>query len=90
MWTAVNRLSRDGKVVGPNERISPYLGLKAQTANGAYLYFEEKSKGTLSPGKLADLVILDRNPLKVPPASIRDIKVQETIKEGRTVYKAGN
>jgi len=35
-------------------------------------------------------VILDRNPLKVPPASIRDIKVQETIKEGRTVYKAGN
>ena len=90
LWTAVNRLSRDGKVVGPNERISPYLGLKAQTANGAYLYFEEKSKGTLSPGKLADLVILDRNPLKVPPASIRDIKVQETIKEGRTVYKAGS
>jgi predicted amidohydrolase YtcJ len=90
LWTAVNRLSRDGKVVGPNERISPYLGLKAQTANGAYLYFEEKSKGTLSPGKLADLVILDRNPLKVPSASIRDIKVQETIKEGRTVYKAGN
>jgi len=90
LWTAVNRLSRDGKVVGPNERISPYLGLKAQTVNGAYLYFEEKSKGTLSPGKLADLVILDRNPLKVPPASIRDIKVQETIKEGRTVYKAGS
>ncbi len=90
LWTAVNRVSRTGQVVGASERVSPYQGLKAQTANGAYLYFEEKTKGTLSPGKLADLVILDRNPLKVPPASIRDIKVLETIKEGQTVFRAGS
>ena len=44
------------------------------------------SKGTLAPGKLADLVILDRNPLKVEPTTIKDITVVETIKEGRTVY----
>lgn len=86
LWTAVNRVSRTGQVVGAAERVSPYLGLKAQTSHGAYLYFEEKEKGTLSSGKVADLVILDRNPLKVKPMAIRDIKVQETIKAGRTVY----
>jgi predicted amidohydrolase YtcJ len=57
------------------------------TVNGAYEYFEEDSKGTLAPGKLADLVILDRNPLKIDRMEIKDIKVVETIKEGRTVYR---
>ena len=46
------------------------------------------SKGSLEPGKLADLVILDKNPLKVDPTAIKDIKVVETIKEGKTIYKA--
>ena len=49
---------------------------------------EEGSKGTLAPGKLADLVILDRNPLKVPAMAIKDIKVVETIKEGKTIYSS--
>lgn len=90
LWTAVNRVSRTGQVVGASERVSPYQGLKAQTTYGAYLYFEEKNKGTLAPGKLADLVILDRNPLKVKPMAIREIRVLETIKEGQTVYRAGS
>ena len=51
-------------------------------------YSEQASKGTLKLGKLADLVILDQNPLKVDPVSIRDIKVVETIKEGETIYNA--
>ncbi len=51
-------------------------------------YSEQASKGTFEPGKLADLVILDQNPLKVDPVSIRDIKVVETIKEGETIYNA--
>ena len=55
----------------------------------AYQYFEEKGKGTLEPGKLADLVILERDPLKVDPSSISTIKVLETIKEGRPIFRLG-
>lgn len=87
MWTAVNRVSREGKTIGNDERISPYQALQAITIFGAYQYFEEASKGSLKAGKLADLVILDKNPLKVAPEAIKDIKVLETIKEGKTIYK---
>jgi predicted amidohydrolase YtcJ len=82
----VNRLSGSGQVVGPDERIPPYDALRAVTAMAAYQLKEEKMKGTLEPGKLADLVILDRNPLKVEATAIKDIVVVETIKEGRTVF----
>jgi predicted amidohydrolase YtcJ len=84
-----NRTSSSGQVIGPDERISPYDGLRAVTAMAAYQLKEEKAKGTLEPGKLADLVILEKNPLKVEPTTIKDIVVVETIKEGRTVYRAG-
>ena len=50
-------------------------------------FFDENLKGTLTNGKLADFVILDKNPLKVRPMEIKNIKVTETIKEGKTVYK---
>ncbi len=60
-----------------------------QAGRVAYLYFEEKTKDSIEPGKLADLVILDRNPLQNDPIAIKDIKVVETIKEGKTVWKAG-
>jgi predicted amidohydrolase YtcJ len=86
--TSVNRKSRSGKVLGGAERVTPYEGLRAITANGAYQYFEDKTKGTLQPGKLADIVILNRNPLKVAASTIQNIKVVETIKQGKTIYKA--
>jgi predicted amidohydrolase YtcJ len=82
----VNRLSGTGAVIGTDERISPYDALRAVTATAAYQLKEEATKGTLEPGKLADLVILDRNPLEVEPTAIKDIVVVETIKEGRTVF----
>lgn len=82
----VNRLSGSGQVVGPDERISPYHALRAVTSSAAYQLKEERNKGTLEPGKLADLVILEKNPLKVEPTAIKDIVVLETIKEGRTVF----
>jgi imidazolonepropionase-like amidohydrolase len=63
-------------------------GSTAITLNGAYTYFEEASKGSLEVGKTADLVILDRNPLKVDPNTIRDIDVVETVKSGKSVYRA--
>ena len=87
----VNRLSGSGQVVGPEETIPPYHALRAVTAMAAYQLKEETSKGTLEVGKLADLVILEKNPLKVETTTIKDIAVLETIKEGKTVYtKAAN
>lgn len=84
---AVNRASPTGAVLGPDQRISAYNAMRAITAWGAYTLKEETSKGTLEVGKLADLVILDANPLKVGKASIGKIKVLETIKEGKIVFK---
>ena len=88
IWSAVNRISRGGEVIGPNERITPLQALKAITIDGAYMYKEERRKGSLEVGKLADLVILDNNPLTVKPMDIKDIKVIETIKEGKTIFRA--
>ncbi len=87
LWSAVNRVSRTGEVIGPDQRITPLEALKAQTINVAYQYGEQASKGSIETGKLADLVILDGNPLKVEPMAIKDIKVVETIKEGKSIYR---
>ncbi|WP_227692545.1 amidohydrolase [Psychrobacter immobilis] len=87
VWSAVNRTSRSGKIIGKNERATPYQALKAITSNAAYEYFEEDSKGTLTPGKLADLVILDANPLTIEASKLKDIKVITTIKKGQTIYQ---
>jgi hypothetical protein len=86
LHTTVNRVTRSGSVIGPEERLSPYEALKSITIWGAEQFFEEDKKGTLTAGKLADMVILDKNPLKVDPMTLKDIKVVETIKEGKTVY----
>lgn len=88
LWSAVNRISRGGEVIGADQRITPYEGLKAMTEWVALQYEEEDMKGTLKEGKLADLVILDKNPLKVEPTTIKDIKIVETIKEGITIFPA--
>lgn len=87
---AVNRVSNSGRVIGPDQRISTYLAMKAVTAWAAYQIREEKTKGTLQVGKLADLVILEKNPLKVAPQEISGIKVMETIKEGKSIFKFSN
>ena len=87
VWSAVNRTTRSGKILGEKERATPYQALKAITINSAYEYFEEDTKGSLEKGKLADFVILDKNPLEVNPDEIKNIKVVETIKEGKTIFK---
>ena len=88
-WSAVNRVSREGEVLGPDQRITPLEALKAQTIWAAEQYGEEATRGSLEVGKVADLVILDADPLTVDPMSIKDIKVLETIKEGSTICTAG-
>ena len=90
LWTAVNRISRAGAEIGPGQRVTPLEGLKAMTIWAAEQYGEEESKGSLEPGKRADLVILDKNPLKVDPMAIKDIRVVETIKDGRTIYEGSS
>ena len=87
MWSAVTRQSRAGRIIGPNERIDRWESLKALTINAAWQLREEDQKGTIAVGNLADLVILDGNPLTVADDKILDIKAVETFKEGKSVYK---
>lgn len=87
LYAAVNRTSRSGDVIGADERISAYDALRSITSWAAYQYFEQGSKGSIKQNKLADFVILDKNPVKVDAKTIKNIIVLETIKEGKSVYK---
>ncbi len=86
LHSTVNRVSRSGDILGPDQRVSPYVALKSITDWAAYQAFEEDLKGTISAGKLADFVILDKNPLKIDPMAITSIAVVSTIKEGKPIY----
>ena len=88
IWCAVNRKTRAGVVLGEDERITPMEGLRAYTINAAYAAFEEGTKGSITAGKLADLVVLGDNPLTVDPWEIRNIPVERTIVGGEVVYEA--
>lgn len=90
LWTSMARVSPTGIVSGPDERIDAYAALQALTTGPAWQIFEESRKGRIKPGLLADFVILDRNPLTTPVDDIKDIKVRETIKAGRSVWRATN
>ena len=85
---AVNRKTESGRVLGEHQRIPVMEAIKAVTINGAYQYFEEDTKGSIEEGKLADLVILDKDILSIDKEEIETIKVLETIKEGNTIFKA--
>ncbi len=87
---AVNRKTMSGRVLGENQKISVWEALGAVTLDGAYQIFEEDSKGSIAEGKTADLVILGGNPLTAAQETLKDIPVLETIKEGKTVYRASN
>jgi predicted amidohydrolase YtcJ len=87
LWTSVARKSRSGQVIGPEERLTPMEGIRAFTMNSAYLYFEEKQKGSIEKGKMADFAVLSDDPLTIGTDKIKDITVLETIKEGKTIFK---
>lgn len=86
VWSAVNRLSSSGRVIGPEQRISVQDALRAVTSWGAYQFCEENTKGSLEPGKLADMVVLEENPLTVSPESIKDIPIAATIVDDKLVF----
>jgi hypothetical protein len=87
VWATVNRTSRSGAVIGADERVTPLEAMKMITLWGAEQFGEQAAKGSLEPGKLADMVVLSDNPLTIDPMKINTIVVLETIKEGKTVYQ---
>jgi predicted amidohydrolase YtcJ len=83
----VTRRSRSGDIIGASQRVDVMTALKAMTIWPAWQHFEAKSKGSIEPGKLADLVILSADPSAVDPETLDTIRVIETIKEGKSVYR---
>ena len=86
VWSAVSRKTAKGEILGKEQQIDVYNALKAITVWGAYQFHEEKIKGSLEAGKLADFVILRQNPLAVPKEDIKDIVISSTVIGGRCVY----
>ena len=84
--TAVNRITRKGKVLGKEQRVSALDALKAYTTWAAMAGFEENIKGSITPGKLADWIVVSDNPLTISPEKIEKIRVLETVVGGKTVY----
>lgn len=87
VWSAVNRLSRSNEVIGPDQRIKPMEALRSVTIDAAWQNFDEEIKGSIEPGKYADFVILEEDPLTINPEKIKDIQVLETIVNDETIYK---
>jgi predicted amidohydrolase YtcJ len=86
-WVAVNRETTSGAVLGADQALSSYSALRGITINAARHLGLERELGSLAPGKLADLVILDRDPLEVRPEELKDVVVLATIKGGRTYFR---
>lgn len=88
LHATVNRVARgSGKVIGPSQRVDVLTALKAMTIWPAWQHYEENTKGSIAVGKLADFVVLSRDPTKGDPRSIDRIRVLETVKEGVTVFR---
>lgn len=86
IWSASNRITSSGKVLGENQRVPVLEAVKSVTTHAAYQAFEEKEKGSLEVGKLADMVVLDANPLTIDRGKIKDIEVLATVVGGNVVY----
>lgn len=86
MWMSITRLTVDGTVMEPEQRITREEALRMWTLNGAYLTFEEKIKGSIEPGKLADFAVINKDYLACPENEIKDIDPLRTVVGGRIVY----
>jgi predicted amidohydrolase YtcJ len=93
IYSAVARQTLDGEPAGgwfPEERIDVETALRAYTVNNAYAAGEERIKGMLRPGMLADIVVAERDPFRVAPAELKDIRVLLTVVGGRVVFRHGD
>jgi predicted amidohydrolase YtcJ len=88
LQSSVTRTDMNGNVWGPKQRIAIEEALRVQTLHGAYASFEEHEKGSIERGKLADLVVLDRDPLHEDPLSLVKIPIERTMVGGRWVFEA--
>lgn len=86
VWSQVNRITHGGQVLGPQQRIGVMQALRAVTIDAAWQIFQEGNRGSIEPGKYADLVILSGNPLDDPMA-MRDLRVDRTLVGGATIYR---
>jgi hypothetical protein len=86
-YCAMTRRTMNGNVVGPEQAISFTEALRLYTANGAYASFEENTKGSIEPGKLADLVIVESDLGRATPEQVKEAKVLRTIIGGQVVYQ---
>jgi predicted amidohydrolase YtcJ len=87
LWATTNRLTRSGQVLGAEQRLTTLEALRAITRDAAYQYFEENRKGTLSKGKLADLVILSADPTAIDPGELAALEIEETWSHGTRIYQ---
>jgi predicted amidohydrolase YtcJ len=85
LGATVSRISVDGARLAPEQAITVREGLRAQTATAAFVGFDERTLGTLEPGKLADIAVLDEDPFTFPPARFRELPIDLTIMGGRVV-----
>lgn len=86
IWSASNRITASGQVLGENQCVPVIEAIKSVTTYAAYQAFEEDHKGSLEAGKLADMVVLDANPLKIDKTKIKDINVLATVVGGNVAY----
>jgi len=87
MWMAIMRQTVDGTIINPEQRITRLEALRMWTLNSAYLSFEEKSKGSIEPGKLADLIVITKDFLSCPVDEIKNIETLLTVVDGKVVYR---
>jgi predicted amidohydrolase YtcJ len=88
MWIAITRKTVSGAVFGPEQTLTREQALRMWTLNGAYASFEEKSKGSIEPGKLADMVVVSDDFLHCPVDKIKDMEALLTVVDGRVVYRS--
>ncbi len=82
-WCGINRVTNDGHVVGPEQRVSVDAGLRAITIEAAYSWRRENTLGSIASGKVANFTILEQDPYSVPPEELKDIPIWGTVFEGR-------
>jgi predicted amidohydrolase YtcJ len=87
IWSSVTRQTRGAGVQGAEWSVSAEAALRMYTLGSAYSAFEEHQKGSIAPGKLADLVVLDANPCDVEPEALGDIRVRLTLVGGEPVFE---
>lgn len=87
IWAAVNRLTKEGQVLGPGQRCDVESALRSMTIWGAQLNFDEQNSGSIELGKRADFAVLAEDPTMIDPKDIKDVPIVATIIDGRVVYE---